>query len=52
MNLKNISFEPKLIGAIITAVFTMLFVKFGLWQMHKAEYKLALQKQYNKYELN
>ena len=52
MNLKNISFKPKLIGAIITAVFTMLFIKFGLWQMHKAEYKLALQKQYNKYELN
>ncbi len=52
MNIKNISFKPKLFGAIITALLAALFVKFGLWQMHKAEYKLSLQKQYNKYELN
>ena len=52
MNLKNISFEPKLIGAIFTALLAILFLKLGMWQMHKAEYKLALQKQYSKYELN
>ncbi len=37
MNIKNISFKPKLFGAIITALLAALFVKFGLWQMHKAE---------------
>jgi len=52
MNIKNISFKPKLIGAVITALLAALFIKFGLWQMHKAEYKLSLQQQYNKYELN
>ena len=52
MKFKNISFEPKLIGAIIAVFLAILFVRLGMWQMHKAEYKLALQKQYDKYELN
>jgi surfeit locus 1 family protein len=52
MNIRNISFRPKLIGAIITTLLAALFIKFGSWQMHKAEYKLSLQKQYNKYDLN
>jgi len=52
MKINNISFKPNLIGAIVTIVLSTLFIKFGLWQMHKAEYKLYLQKQYNKYELN
>ena len=52
MKFKNISFEPKLIGTIIAVFLAILFVRLGMWQMHKAEYKLALQKQYDKYELN
>lgn len=41
------TFKPTLIGTLLTLVFIPLFIKFGLWQYHKAEQKQAIQVAYN-----
>ena len=40
-------FRPSLIGTIITMICIPLFIKFGLWQYHKAQQKMAIQTAYN-----
>ena len=40
-------FSPSLIGTIVTVICIPLFIKFGLWQYHKAQQKLAIQAAYN-----
>ena len=40
-------FRPSLIGTIITMMCIPLFIKFGLWQYHKAQQKMAIQTAYN-----
>lgn len=38
-------FRPRLLLALATIVFVALFIRLGLWQLHKAEDKQALQSQ-------
>ena len=40
-------FSPSLIGTIVTLICIPLFIKFGLWQYHKAQQKMAIQTAYN-----
>jgi surfeit locus 1 family protein len=40
-------FRPSLIGTIATVICIPLFIKFGLWQYHKAQQKLAIQAAFN-----
>jgi len=40
-------FSPSLIGTIVTLICIPLFIKFGLWQYHKAQQKMAIQAAYN-----
>lgn len=40
-------FKPTLIGTLLTLLFIPLFIKFGLWQYHKATQKQAIQVAYN-----
>jgi len=40
-------FKPSLIGTLLTLLFIPLFIKFGLWQYHKATQKQAIQVAYN-----
>jgi surfeit locus 1 family protein len=41
-------FKPTLIGTLLTLLLIPLFIKFGLWQYHKAEQKQVIQAAYNK----
>jgi surfeit locus 1 family protein len=41
------TFKPTLLGTLLTLIFIPLFIKFGLWQYHKAELKQAIQMAYN-----
>lgn len=40
-------FSPSLIGTIVTVICIPLFIKFGLWQYHKAQQKMVIQAAYN-----
>lgn len=40
-------FSPSLLGMALTIVCIPLFIKFGLWQYHKAEQKQQIQNAYN-----
>lgn len=40
-------FRPSLIGTVVAVICMPLFIKFGLWQYHKAQQKLAIQAAYN-----
>lgn len=40
-------FSPSLIGTIVTLICIPMFIKFGLWQYHKAQQKMAIQAAYN-----
>ena len=40
-------FSPSLLGTIVTVICIPLFIKFGLWQYHKAQQKMAIQAAYN-----
>lgn len=46
------SFKPSLIGTLLTLLFIPLFIKFGLWQYHKAAQKQAIQVAYNEAEVD
>lgn len=41
----NYRFQPRLLPALATLVCVALFIRLGLWQLHKAETKQALQAQ-------
>lgn len=43
-------FHPTLIGIVLTLICIPLFIKFGLWQYHKAQQKLAIQSAYQSAE--
>lgn len=45
----NYRFRPRLLPAIATLVFIVLFIRLGLWQLHKAEAKQALQAQLDRH---
>lgn len=40
-------FSPSMLGTLITIICIPLFIKFGLWQYHKAEQKQLIQNAYN-----
>lgn len=40
-------FSPSLLGVLLTIICIPLFIKFGLWQYHKAEQKQLIQNAYN-----
>lgn len=40
-------FRPSLIGTVLTLICIPLFIKFGLWQYHKAQQKQVIQAAYN-----
>ncbi len=40
-------FRPSLIGTVLTIICIPLFIKFGLWQYHKAQQKQVIQAAYN-----
>jgi surfeit locus 1 family protein len=40
-------FRPRLLPALAAIVFVALFIRLGLWQLHKAEAKQALQDQFD-----
>ena len=40
---RNFIFRPTLVGILVTLLCIPLFIKFGLWQYHKAEQKQAIQ---------
>lgn len=40
-------FSPSLIGTIVTVICIPMFIKFGLWQYHKAQQKMLIQATYN-----
>ncbi|MBA3696888.1 MAG: SURF1 family protein [Methylotenera sp.] len=40
-------FSPSLLGTLLTIICIPLFIKFGLWQYHKAEQKQLIQNAYN-----
>lgn len=40
-------FRPSLIGTVLTLICIPLFIKFGLWQYHKAQQKIVIQAAYN-----
>ena len=40
-------FKPSLLGILLTIFCIPLFIKFGLWQYHKAEQKQLIQDAYN-----
>lgn len=50
MKFKNKHFKPTLKATLITLIFTIACIKLGSWQLNKAQFKLSLQAQYNKYE--
>lgn len=45
----NYRFRPRLLPAIATLVCIALFIRLGLWQLHKAEAKQALQAQQDRH---
>lgn len=45
----NYRFRPRLLPAIATLLLAVLFVRLGLWQLHKAEAKQALQAQFDRH---
>jgi surfeit locus 1 family protein len=44
---KSYIFAPTLFGALLTIICIVLFIKFGLWQYHKATIKQDIQARYN-----
>lgn len=42
-------FRPRLLPAVATIVFVALFIRLGLWQLHKAEAKQELQAQLDRH---
>lgn len=42
-------FRPRLLPTVATLLLALLFVRLGLWQLHKAEAKQALQAQFDRY---
>ena len=48
IKIQNYIFRPSLLGVLLTLVCIPLFIKFGLWQYHKAQQKQAIQTAYNK----
>jgi surfeit locus 1 family protein len=50
MKFKNRYFRPNIKATLITMILAITCIKLGLWQLNKAQLKLSLQKQYNKYE--
>lgn len=40
-------FRPSLLGTVLTLICIPLFIKFGLWQYHKAQQKQSIQAAYN-----
>jgi surfeit locus 1 family protein len=40
-------FQPTLVGAVITLICILLFIKLGLWQYHKAQQKQAIHLAYD-----
>jgi surfeit locus 1 family protein len=40
-------FSPSLIGTIVSLICIPMFIKFGLWQYHKAQQKMTIQAAYN-----
>lgn len=45
--MKYIEFKPSRLGTLLTLVCIPLFIKFGLWQYHKAQQKELIQAAYN-----
>lgn len=45
-------FKPTLLGWVITLICIPLFIKFGLWQYNKAQYKLDIQQAYQQSAVN
>jgi surfeit locus 1 family protein len=50
MKFKNKYFRSTIKATLITLIFAITCMKLGSWQLNKAQYKLSLQAQYNKYE--
>lgn len=47
--LADVSFRPTWLGTIVVLLAIPMFIKLGLWQYHKAEQKLQLQQQFDRY---
>jgi surfeit locus 1 family protein len=43
----RIIFKPSFVGTVITLICISVFIKFGLWQYHKAQQKQVIQVAYN-----
>lgn len=50
--LANFVFKPSLVGTIACLICIPLFIKFGLWQYHKAQQKIAIQAVYEAAKVN
>ena len=50
MNFKNNYFRLSIKSTLITLIIAITCINLGSWQLNKAQFKLALQAQYNKYE--
>lgn len=48
----RIIFRPSLAGTVITLICISVFIKFGLWQYHKAQQKQVIQAAYNEAKLD
>lgn len=47
----NYRFRPRLLPALATLICVALFIRLGLWQLHKAEAKQALQAQLDRHAM-
>ena len=50
MKFKNKYFKSTIKTTLITLILAITCIKLGSWQLNKAQFKLSLQAQYNKYE--
>lgn len=50
MNFKNKYFNSTIKATLLTLIFAITCMKLGSWQLNKAQLKMSLQAQYNKYE--
>ena len=50
MKFKNKYFKSTIKATLITLILAITCMNLGSWQLNKAQFKLSLQAQYNKYE--
>ena len=50
--IQNYIFKPTLLGIVITLICIPLFIKFGLWQYHKAQQKHVIQTAFNQAKMD